>query len=210
MNKWSLLLRQIKFGNDKHEYDISNSASYLRTVELEYLNEFEQKNGITLPQEYKIFCQVFGTGAFGCSGFCIYTPDLEENIKCVRTEMIDSYHDMYTNQRYDISDEARHTIENSYRFGVGQGYIEFIFDLKSYNDLDLSYDIYVLYCSANGSSRYLGRDFFVFVRDYCLGKRAELEFPGFFYSHDEDSEDPTSQPGIFFPETLELEFTEED
>jgi hypothetical protein len=58
MNKWSLLLRQIKFGNDKHEYDISNSASYLRTVELEYLNEFEQKNGITLPQEYKIFCQV--------------------------------------------------------------------------------------------------------------------------------------------------------
>ena len=213
LNKWNLLLEQteIKYESYDGNYQLTGNA---KTSTTEDLTKFEKTNRIILPQEYKEFCQVFGDGEFGYTQFAINIPGQQEGeeIAYVRQTMIETYQDIKESVvsgsfRYGISTDARSKIENSYRFGTGQGYINFVFDLTSYSEIDLSYDIYAFKCDSHPSHIFLGRDFFEFIKDFCLGERAELEFPDFFvfeYDDDED-DDPISKPGTFFPCFLSLE-----
>ncbi len=211
-SKWNLLLSQTEIKYESYDGTCKLTGN-ARISTPEDLAEFERKNEIVLPQGYKEFCQTFGDGEFGYTQFAINIPGQEEDedIKYVRKAIIDTYHDIKelginNSFQYGISPDFRRMLESSYRFGTGQGYLHFIFDLTSYSDLDLSYDIYAVSCDLPSSINFLCRDFFDFIKYFCLGDRFELEFPHLLgVEYDEDDDDPISQPGTFFPCFLSLE-----
>jgi hypothetical protein len=211
INKWNSLLAQttIKYESYDGTHKLTGAV---RTSTSEDLARFEAESEILLPHGYKEFCQVFGDGEFGYTQFAVNIPGQKEDqdIITVRTLMIETYCDTKEldpsgNIKY-ISQNALSRIENSYRFGTGQGYLHFIFDLTSYSETNLSYDIYAVKCDSNPSITFLGRDFFYFIKNYCLSNRLELSFPHLLgVEYDEDDDDPISQSGTFFPCFLYLE-----
>lgn len=198
--KWKLLLQETEV--------IYEWTDRLTFISYEDLVKVEKENNMLLPQGYKDFCHIFGPGRFGRNQFKIKITGVEEgeDIEESRQLMIDSYSDIYVNGMQSISREAKEFIENSYEFGQGDGYKSFVFDLSSYNNKDNSCDIYVFYCCMNGYYRYICRDFFEFIKDFCLSNRAELDFSDIFdFRLREDIDDPMLRYGTFSPFPLFLD-----
>ena len=123
-----------------------------RVISDEEFQVYEQKNQIILPTEYKAFCQVFGTGSLGDCSMTIYhinddgfnlIQDLSSHILCF----------------------AR---INQYRHRL-------FWDLETYSNLDQSCDIYIEeenHTYVNCTTYKIGRNFYDFVRDFCLGMQS--------------------------------------
>lgn len=154
----------------------------LPTLTEDQLQKFESQADLILPQGYREFCQIFGSGQFGWDGFFIDSPDIDEIEKQLGSDRcifeackgnLEAYKGNYYSSQSNEIDEL---LDNAYLFGGGSGLIAFVFDLRTYNEQDLSYDIYGINCDSDFVC-YLGRDFFEFVRDICMGDRAKQEFP---------------------------------
>jgi SMI1-KNR4 cell-wall len=142
----------------------------------EQLSNYENQVGFLLPSEYKEFCQVFGYGTFTKYWITLECPDLEDiephldtiaAIKC---------------SSEDLSEDLSGLLDSAYIFGTGDGFIFFLFDLRTYSGIDKSYDIYVLDDEHLSSLHYLGRQFFDFVQEMCTGERTFSEFPALINS----------------------------
>jgi len=160
------------------------------------LIDFENTACFKLPQEFKEYCQVFGSGRFGSDGFAIYCPDIE-NIEG------------HLGSNENILEACQHSfkwsvkelelLNNAYRFGSGECYVSFIFDLRSYSEEDKSYDIYGISCD-DGVIYFLGRSFFEFVSEICIGERTKKEFPELLIvSFDMDENLSTNKNTTFIP-----------
>ena len=220
LTKWRLLLSQVDLdlecfcGPNYLQY--SNRVSTLNETELEdfvsqkglvwpkgclptltesQLEDFELQTGLTLPQGYQEFCQVFGAGKFGFAhGFFIDSPDIDN----IEAELGSSQCILESCGSSEWSSEVKELLENAYLFGGGDGLVAFIFDLRTYREEDRSYDIYGINCYDN-LTFYLGRDFFEFVRDICIGERAQAEFPELLLGGllDFDRDDPRYKSTTF-------------
>lgn len=182
---------------DRSNCPISNPIpkDSLSTLNELQLKQFESKISIILPQEYKEFCQVFGAGCFGHDGIDIDCPNLE-NIEAE----LDNNLDIPQNWKETCqgwSNEAEQLLDKAYMFGSGGGDTIFVFDLRSYKKEDESYDIYGIGCEV-AVICYLGRSFFKFISDYCIGDR---DFPELLLDtcEDIDKNDPYYQSTTFFP-----------
>ena len=166
LEKWKTLLAQTEV--------IYENTDHLWTQSSSQLLEYQNKTGVTLPSEYKEFCQIFGSGSFTKNEFQIFCPDpTDEGRGPVSSE--DAI--VAIKESYPYPEEVHELLDSSYMFGVGNGFIFFLFDLRTYSDLDKSYDIYLVDDEINNSVHYLGRSFFEFIQEMCLGERATLEFP---------------------------------
>jgi SMI1 / KNR4 family (SUKH-1) len=176
------------------EVVMGDYANRMELATLAEIKDFENHTHITLPREYKEFCLVFGHGIFGITHF---------DIECLPRYRVLGIQDRWSvagrlefNQteilNFKRGCEWTSTIEKTFESALvfGEGDYKdkcFLFDLNSYSEEDLSCDIYGLFCSGvsggsishehTGVSYFLGRSFFDFVKNICIGDRAQLECP---------------------------------
>jgi hypothetical protein len=139
--------------------------------------EFEIKSGIILPSEYKMFCQVFGSVTFGhdvyinCRNFDVESNrDGHRDILLVRSR--DGGYDGFDNLEREAFDKISELVEHGMNFGGNSAnQSDFWFDLRTYG-ADESYDIYCVFEEEEFALFKLPeRNFFNFIREYCLGKK---------------------------------------
>lgn len=102
----------------------------------------------------------------------------------------------YCKDNCSLSDEVIELLDNAYLFGTRHNFISFFFDLRTYSEQDKSCDIHAVECSS-GFSICFGRDFFKFIRDYCVRDKAK-EISGFLIeippNCDKDDPEPLYEP----------------
>jgi hypothetical protein len=185
------------FAQSNEINDLALQFSRINQADLEL---FESEAGHKLPSEYKKYLEVFGAGGFGLDGFRIDCPNvynidafLGGNVSilesCLETFKIDK---KWTSKLQGL-------LENSYIFGDGSNKVEFVFDLRTWSNIDQSYDIYGLNFSTCCFFQ-IGRDFFEFVRDCCIGEKIRREFPDLIYLGErEDDSELHSRSNVFIP-----------
>lgn len=163
MQKWQELLAQLEvFGNEGS------------TLNEEYLLRFERETGLILPDDYKKFCQVFGAGRFG-DFLNIYCPPHNpqfylETLKHEATRTHVSLEKLEKNMKVEA---IIHLVEAGFVLGDDSGSSIVFFDLNSYKESDKSCDIYWASCpDFEGEIYRIGRDFFEFICDFCLGTKS--------------------------------------
>lgn len=188
LSKWHILKNQIEvvYNTDKKMNIVTNNQ-----IEL-----FEKKTNLTLPSEYKEYCQVFGSGEFGITLFRIHKPDCFD----VESQLISMQDQINACVNYaNFTDDQKQLFKSAYVFGQGSDYTFFIFDLKTYNSEDKSANIYGI--SEDETIYFIGRSFFEFVRDVCIGNKAQECFPDLLLGvHPEDDlQDSIRGRKTFFP-----------
>jgi hypothetical protein len=165
-NKWQTLIEQL---NVTVEPDLSPCNA-------KEIADFEQEYKIIFPSEFKSFCQTFGSVYFGNQEVHIRCPNMDFGIEAYRK----SYQDVLLPQREDFMRWERSRqeafegicdlVEHSYLFGSTGVGLSFWFDLRTYST-DESYDIYIISLARDFGIECIGRSFFDFIHDYCLGTK---------------------------------------
>lgn len=162
--RWQSLLDQLEI------IEIPNCSEFWSQDELD---AFEKETGIIFPVGYKEFCQVFGTGYFG-EFITIYCPHLKFSNAClgaIKDEII-NFPDPEHEKMMD-RESLLDLLDSAFIFGSEPSAISIFWDLRSYNKLDKSYDIYWVNSDCFSGKIYkLGRDFYEFVCDFCLGTKS--------------------------------------
>lgn len=179
LERWRLLINQLEIIPGDH------GCNPLTTNE-EHLLEFEDRAGFVLPQGYKEYCQVISSGIFGPHWFRIDKLDAPE-VHLASTSNAKSTYEIYNGE---LPLEVKDLLDAGFRFGAGvEFYLLFFFDLRSYQEIDKSYDMYAL-CERDIVYIYnLGRDFYSFIYDICIGSRAEKDFPAMVFREEDLDED---------------------
>jgi hypothetical protein len=173
LQRWQSLLEEVEIVITPFSL-----TSRLQTASEEQLTEFEQMAGFLLPQGYKEFLQVFGHGMFGYNEFRINCPQVDKSYISTMHLSQSAARIVYEDHRDEVPLEILELFNASFQFGSGSRYYHlFFFDLRSYSELDLSYDFYTLIERKGAHIYNLGRDFFSFIRDVCIGDKAEADFP---------------------------------
>jgi hypothetical protein len=136
------------------------------------LEKFEAQVGMVLPSDFKNFCSFFGTGGFSSDLRIYCPPDLgfsEIALTAIKNEINMFPHGQ---SRFMDVDDIRDLLDSALLFGDSSCADIFFGDLRTYNELDRSYDIYWADGDVfNGNIRQLGRNFFEFVRDFGVGTK---------------------------------------
>ncbi len=161
-SKWQSLFNQL---------EIIQSPYGLELWSLDQLNQFETEYNIVFPKGYKEFCQIFGTGCFG-DFISIFCPNIDFSNICLEAikndiiEFPDPEH-----ERMMSRESLLNLLDSSFVFGREPSAISIFWDFRTYNQSDESYDIYWANSdSFNGDIYKIGRDFYEFVTEFCLGR----------------------------------------
>jgi SMI1 / KNR4 family (SUKH-1) len=137
------------------------------------LSNFELEFNVRLPSGYKHFCQIFGTGLIG-DFLRIYCPSRnlvgsQEVIMGMAEQLRD-----HPSGNAKRDQEYIELLNLSLGFADDFGNVMFSWDLRTFSELDNSYDIYcgVWESPDEDDPILVGRDFFEFIQDFCLGRRA--------------------------------------
>lgn len=204
LNEWQSLQEQIEVVTTCTEGRLTLTPEQLQLYETEASESetFQEQLGdgtqFILPQGYKDFCQIFGSGMFVKRMFHIRCPDLDnpDDLEFMLLELQPKFLNCYR-----LNQEIEELLEFAYLFGLGEC-VHFIFDLRTYSFSDRSYSIYGIYEEENTVGLYyLERDFFKFIRDICIGDRTQREFNKLLIGISEDMnlDDPLFSRGDFVP-----------
>jgi len=155
----------------------------------EEFKSFEAEMGIRFPKGYKEFCTIFGTGMLG--GFIrIYCPckgnpeaDIREHLWVIDTLKADVAFERDSIERgfSSFGDEKvsmlERLLDSAFAFGDNPNAEIFLWDLSSYNELDKSYDIYIVPSDDLSNTTLVGRDFYEFVSEFCLTPKSDELLP---------------------------------
>jgi hypothetical protein len=127
---------------------------------------FEQTHNLLLPQDYKDFCQILGTGQAN-KYLNIYSPtdSLIKHQQLIHLTIRHISKFPSNNVQQDLL--KIDLLKNSFMFGDDSCSCMYMWDLRTYSNLDNSYDIY---CGVWDSPAYS------FDREYQLMGRSFLEF----------------------------------
>jgi hypothetical protein len=176
LEKWHRLMKTVEIWLG-HPDEPPRYKSIECTSE-EILSRIEQLTGNIFPVEYKEYCLTFGQGYFYTGEINVDSPPIEANYL---DDYIESQIDIVSAWEldekeaadlYSIQSPSRLDIQNLSRTCSCIGGMDcslLLLDNRTYSDLDKSCDIYFL-CDGLGEF-YLGRSFFEFVRDCCLGEK---------------------------------------
>ena len=151
----------------------------------------EEELGFRFPLGYKEYCRVFGSGKIG-NIFRVYCPCYPKNRVDIREtgdnliglkldmESIDPAKDV------EIAALLERLLEHGYAFADTDLADRFIWDLKSYRAADQSYDIYWIPDEEAASVRLVGRNFYEFIEQFCLGTGWHIMFPNDDFTEDSD------------------------
>lgn len=73
------------------------------------------------------------------------------------------------------AEEARHLLNSAFAFGKSSRQESLFWDLRTYSEIDQSYDIYIARLEQIPVK--IGRSFFEFVHDICFGLNSQTVFP---------------------------------
>jgi hypothetical protein len=186
--KVSTLVDQVlkDFAKDMGIDDFCQTISIL---DQEDIVAFESVFGKKMPVEYRNFLKVFGTGTFGVDGVSIHDfqlSDIEGQLRANAGILENHVSDYKRAMKW--SNEFQDLIDNCYLFGFGEVDISFVFDLRTWDEKDQSYDIYGVE-HANSFCYYrVGRDFFDFIQECCINDNLKDKgrFPGFTASWEDE------------------------
>jgi hypothetical protein len=160
--RWRVLLLQVKT-----TFELTDE---LNLVSEEQFSMFEKYLEFKLPKGYKEFCFVFGQGCFNKGFLCIHCPrENAEIFLASHQEILDATKSLYP-QNLDL----KNLLESSYLIGLGPQTL-FVFNLKTYDSEDESYDIYAI--DEDGKCYGVGRDFYDFIENFCVTQVHAKQFP---------------------------------
>lgn len=139
------------------------------------LISFEQEYNVSLPEEYKEFCQVFGTGV--AANFCrVFCPTTWLNHQQEFLLTVVDYIEQFPSQNLINDREKIKLIRNAFMFGEDLGSYLLLWDLRTYQSHDKSCDIYLgawepLSSEFNEDFIFVGRSVFELFRDIIYGSR---------------------------------------
>ncbi len=160
-------------------------------MSLAELQQAESKLGYRLPADYKYFCQEIGTGR--ASGFfdlhCMTDNNIQDNVE-VTADMIDRIErglidragdkDPFWSDRQDA--EYIKLLQSALIFASFNSDRVMFWDLRTYDTVDDSYDIYWydIYAPDCEKPILIGRDFTEFLIKFCYGQAScSKGIPGF-------------------------------
>jgi hypothetical protein len=168
LQDWQNLLAQL---NPKEQTGLAEQD--IRTIE--ELIEFEFQSGFILPTSYKEFCQVFGTVLLG-KYVEIYSPYPERSNGLKASLKLDL--ELQISKEVSLNVEEISTlIDSAFIFDFTPGGDCLLWDLRTYSEEDESYDIYLVPGNEMEATYLIGRNFFEFVRDFCLGQKSHKVLP---------------------------------
>ena len=149
--------------------NLINSISIIGNLSEEVLQpselaSFEETLKMTFPEEYKEFCQIFGTGRFQ-EAFSFYSPSAS---LILSQEQLDLIIESISNFPSNFPQDDLKKIEllrNLFVFGDDYGSYIFAWDMRTYSSDDKSYDIYLVLWDSPSETfdqecKFLGRSFF--------------------------------------------------
>ena len=167
------------------------------------LGELERELGFKFPRGYKEFCNVFGSGELagfiriycfcfrsGQQGILDLTRLLQNQLGLLalkselRSEMnrLRKGHPGADPEKLTL---LQRVLSEAFIFGDDPNAQTYLWDLGSYDESDQSCDIYLVPTDDLDRTTKLGRDFFEFVNDFCLGSRARKVLPPSFRFYEE-------------------------
>lgn len=165
-------------------------AAKLKTIELEGseneimstsdLDAFEDREDIVLPTEYKEFCHFFGSGTFGTERVHINCPTSYWITQIAPAQLEGMKMLISTSTEQKVSDNFNlfsELLDHAFVFG-GYDYYVVFWDLRTYDKLDDSYDIYWALTDVTWGDIYkVGRSFSNFIRNFCLSNEHQKLLP---------------------------------
>ncbi|MEM9539470.1 MAG: SMI1/KNR4 family protein [Cyanobacteria bacterium P01_E01_bin.42] len=193
MGKWEKLMRCLKFYESRS----------IQSLTEDKIVGFEIQNRIHLPQEYRNFLRVFGAGRFG-DFIEIYRPSSHtyHRVSEITLEWAREYIKEYPSKDVVWDRELDDLLSHAFIFGGDDRTNYVLWDLRSYQSSDDSYDIFWLdgvdfiddgIDYSNDVVYKIGRDFYEFICNFCCGLESYRILP--------DSRPP--QPG-----EIRYEFTQ--
>jgi SMI1-KNR4 cell-wall len=180
-NQWQMLLSRIQLINT--QYGIDPSRYTIPTEEV--ISDFECECNIVFPKDYREFCKVFGMGFIDdwLKIYCPGTPLLVETQQYlpVTVEWIRKANDFGDCSEADS--RMINVLEHGFVFADDPGSKIAFWDLRTYQSIDDSYDIYwaVWDCpdpeTKPSDLTYVGRSFYEFIDEYCYGKKKNELYP---------------------------------
>jgi hypothetical protein len=202
--------------NKSVEIVISEYASKMELTTLGIFKKFESYTNIILPNQYKEFCVVFGAGTFGINRFNIWclpnTNIVSSNNTWNLEQILNDHQNIASNLKQGCkwTSTINKVLDSAIIFGKGDNLgTYFLFDMNSYSADDLSCDIYGFDCDSinlnsqesPGVSYFLGRSFFDFIKNICIGDYAQLHYPELL-SRIEIDEDDEPKPDYWNRKTF--------
>lgn len=209
--EWEALLNQIEI-EVLPPQGITVYPDTLQTLTLEQIQAIEVQADIILPTGYKQFCQIFGNGCFNLGPYSVaiecplpvYNGEPKTRDLLIDWTAIDVLKDQYVDYYGTGSPELVNLFDNSFIFGLAPS-TTCVFDLRTYGE-DEEYDIYAIEIF-NSTPYKVGRNFFEFIRDFCVGTKAdefpvltEIMVPGTWKSPEDWRRE--RHPGVFSPMPL--------
>jgi hypothetical protein len=149
------------------------------------ISEFEEKCGFKVPESYKNYCRIFGHGTFKDKDLAIYEIGPISWIDAVILESFSIREAQFTDDELPL---AIHLKDHGFYIGIAED-ICFFWDLGSCQSSDDEYDIYARTESDNGLYK-VGRNFFQFIRDFCIGQVGTRDFPGLIFLPTDENNNP--------------------
>jgi hypothetical protein len=164
ISKWQELLATLEYAPD---FQPSPMAK-------EDLEDCEKLLNIKLPEDYKTFFQVFGEVNIGDEIFMRSpTKYAIEDSREFTVGILDSYEEQNCSRaEWEIVQKMTQVNETGFNFAGTPSAIDFFFDFSTYSESDKGCDIHlVYYCDAGLEHWEIGRSFYSFIKDYCLGTK---------------------------------------
>jgi hypothetical protein len=176
--RWKRLLENIEVTEDDSGTEILSCASLL---------SIEAKEKIVLPEGYKELCQTLGTGLLA-ERVRIFCPtkkyiESERSRLSYAIKRIIEYAEIDLLRNTDRDQKIISLLESAFTFGdLYNAYYSLIWDLRTYDKSDDSYDICYINCDTPEVSEpiLLGRDFLEFIESFCYGSKPYNLLPDMF------------------------------
>ncbi|MGG6239463.1 SMI1/KNR4 family protein [Nodosilinea sp. AN01ver1] len=147
---------------------------------LEDLAQFEMEAGFRLPDDYKQFCRTLGSGQFG-GHMKICCPRIEYSRKSISFMKIALWLAKEEFGNFDLAQEIKDLLNACFVFGTNPNCQDVVWDLRTYQESDDSYDIYLIPLDPLDEFYFLGRSFLKFLEDFCIGEQGYKNLPEHLY-----------------------------
>lgn len=177
----------------------------LQTVSELEISSFENSHRVKLPEDYKDFCKVFGTGTFGATLSLYCLPYDQTDVGDLKRELEDNKDLEGSELSYRLRDgeslpvnEISRILNYAFVFGHTSGGEIVIFDLQSYSATDNSCDIYMTRVEDFPGIYKVGRNLLEFIQLFGWGIGDFSLFPE--WTHPDPNElERSFTPFQYFP-----------
>ncbi|MDJ0718447.1 MAG: SMI1/KNR4 family protein [Prochloraceae cyanobacterium] len=164
MQKWIDLLQNIT---------LTEKASKLVIISQLQLFNFEAETGIILPAEYKNFCQIFGSGMFGDLVSIHYLSSSLVQASTKAIEIVKQQIKKYPSKNKLQDKKLINWLNSLLIFASDDRGNIAAWDLKSFDELKNTYDIYWIQIDDFNDKMYkITSNFFDFINNFCLGRKS--------------------------------------